>query len=65
MKEKIRYFIAGIFIGLSELLPGISGATVAPDIPGNNSDNPINIPAIKYLIFSFIHHYHLLIYLQA
>ena len=29
MKEKIRYFIAGIFIGLSELLPGISGATVA------------------------------------
>ena len=29
MKEKISYFIAGIFIGLSELLPGISGATVA------------------------------------
>ena len=29
MKEKIRYFVAGIFIGLSELLPGISGATVA------------------------------------
>jgi len=29
MNEKIRYFIAGIFIGLSELLPGISGATVA------------------------------------
>ena len=29
MKEKVRYFIAGIFIGLSELLPGISGATVA------------------------------------
>ena len=29
MKDKIRYFIAGIFIGLSELLPGISGATVA------------------------------------
>ena len=29
MKEQIRYFIAGIFIGLSELLPGISGATVA------------------------------------
>ena len=29
MKEKIRYFIAGVFIGLSELLPGISGATVA------------------------------------
>ena len=29
MKEKIRYFIAGIFIGLSELLPGISGATIA------------------------------------
>jgi len=29
MKEKIRYFIAGIFIGLSELLPGISGATLA------------------------------------
>ena len=29
MKEKIKYFIAGIFIGLSELLPGISGATVA------------------------------------
>ena len=29
MKEITRYFIAGIFIGLSELLPGISGATVA------------------------------------
>ena len=29
MKEKIKYFVAGIFIGLSELLPGISGATVA------------------------------------
>ena len=29
MNEKIRYFIAGIFIGLSELLPGISGATLA------------------------------------
>mgnify|MGYP000720772837 FL=1 len=29
MKDKIKYFIAGIFIGLSELLPGISGATVA------------------------------------
>ena len=29
MNEKIRYLIAGIFIGLSELLPGISGATVA------------------------------------
>ena len=29
MNEKLRYFIAGIFIGLSELLPGISGATVA------------------------------------
>ena len=29
MNEKIRYFIAGMFIGLSELLPGISGATVA------------------------------------
>ena len=28
MKEKIKYFVAGIFIGLSELLPGISGATV-------------------------------------
>ena len=29
MTEKIKYFVAGIFIGLSELLPGISGATVA------------------------------------
>ena len=29
MKDQIRYFIAGIFIGVSELLPGISGATVA------------------------------------
>ena len=29
MKEKLRFFIAGIFIGVSELLPGISGATVA------------------------------------
>tara|TARA_Y100000768_G_scaffold283839_1_gene218457 strand:+ start:9314 stop:10012 length:699 start_codon:yes stop_codon:yes gene_type:complete len=29
MKEEIKYFVAGFFIGLSELLPGISGATVA------------------------------------
>jgi len=29
MNEKIKYFTAGIFIGISELLPGISGATVA------------------------------------
>ena len=29
MIEQIKYFTAGIFIGLSELLPGISGATVA------------------------------------
>ena len=29
MKEKARYFFAGLFIGLAELLPGISGATVA------------------------------------
>ena len=29
MKEKLRFFMAGIFIGVSELLPGISGATVA------------------------------------
>lgn len=29
MKEKIKYFTSGIFIGLAELLPGISGATVA------------------------------------
>ena len=29
MRDKIRYFVAGTFIGLSELLPGISGATVA------------------------------------
>ena len=29
MKEKLRFFTAGIFIGVSELLPGISGATVA------------------------------------
>ena len=29
MKEYARYFFAGLFIGLAELLPGISGATVA------------------------------------
>tara|TARA_B100000287_G_C20661438_1_gene790255 strand:+ start:1272 stop:1988 length:717 start_codon:yes stop_codon:yes gene_type:complete len=29
VNEKIKYFFAGIFIGISELLPGISGATVA------------------------------------
>ena len=29
MNDKIRYFIAGIFIGVSEVLPGIAGATVA------------------------------------
>ena len=40
-------------------------ATVAPDIPGNNSDKPINNPAIKYFIFSFTNHYHQLRYLKA
>ena len=40
-------------------------ATVAPEIPGSNSDNPIKIPAIKYLIFSFIHHSRHLIFQQA
>ena len=29
MKDQFKYFSAGIFIGISELLPGISGATVA------------------------------------
>ena len=29
------------------------------------TDNPIKIPAIKYLIFSFIHHSHHLIFQQA
>ena len=29
MKEKIRYFVSGIFIGLAELFPGITGATEA------------------------------------
>ena len=29
MKDQFRFFLAGIFIGISELLPGISGATVA------------------------------------
>ena len=29
MKDQFRFFIAGICIGISELLPGISGATIA------------------------------------
>ena len=29
MKDRFKYFTAGVFIGISELLPGISGATVA------------------------------------
>ena len=29
MSEKLRFFIAGFFVGLAELLPGISGSTVA------------------------------------
>ncbi len=29
MKDQLKYFTAGVFIGISELLPGISGATVA------------------------------------
>ena len=29
MKVRFKYFTAGVFIGISELLPGISGATVA------------------------------------
>ena len=33
-------------------------ATVAPDMPGNNSDIPIKTPAIKYLIRSFIDQHH-------
>ncbi|NCU87935.1 MAG: DUF368 domain-containing protein [Proteobacteria bacterium] len=29
MIERLRFFIAGFFVGLAELLPGISGSTVA------------------------------------
>ena len=29
MSERIRFIIAGFFVGLAELLPGISGSTVA------------------------------------
>ena len=29
MTERLRFFIAGFFVGLAELLPGISGSTVA------------------------------------
>ena len=29
MTERVRFFIAGFFVGLAELLPGISGSTVA------------------------------------
>lgn len=29
MSEKLRFVIAGFFVGLAELLPGISGSTVA------------------------------------
>jgi len=29
MTESLRFFIAGFFVGLAELLPGISGSTVA------------------------------------
>lgn len=29
MSERLRFVISGFFIGLAELLPGISGSTVA------------------------------------
>jgi putative membrane protein len=29
MTERLRFFIAGFFVGLAELLPGISGSTIA------------------------------------
>ena len=29
MTERLRFVIAGFFVGLAELLPGISGSTVA------------------------------------
>ena len=29
MNEKLKFFLAGFFIGIAELLPGISGSTVA------------------------------------
>ena len=29
MRDKILFFVAGFFVGIAELLPGISGATVA------------------------------------
>ncbi len=29
MTERFRFVIAGFFVGLAELLPGISGSTVA------------------------------------
>ena len=29
MNEKIRFIVSGFFVGLAELIPGISGSTVA------------------------------------
>ena len=29
MTERLKFFVAGFFIGIAELLPGISGSTVA------------------------------------
>jgi uncharacterized membrane protein len=29
MSERLRFIISGFFVGLAELLPGISGSTVA------------------------------------
>ena len=29
MNERLRFVVAGFFVGLAEILPGISGSTVA------------------------------------
>ena len=72
MTERLRFVIAGFFVGLAELLPGISGSTVAiaiatvdPDIPGRSSARPTKKPAITNLNLSVMNHFHQQMFLKA
>ena len=49
----IKTFLKGAAMGIAEVIPGISGGTVAtvpPDIPGMTSAIPIAAPFKKVLI---------------
>ena len=72
MNERLRFIVAGFFVGLAEILPGISGSTIAiaiamvePDIPGRISASPTKNPATINLNLSFITQNHQKIYLEA